>query len=280
MYLPGSIGELTKDLREMMNLSQKEFAKRAGISESKLSRIESGATKTIGSDALIKIATTLNVSTDYLLGLTTIRAPKQFDVERLGLSENAIARLLNNNFNTDILNRLIEHNAFPRLLALINTYFSGKMDTAMATRNDILESSLGLITGFQKENKLNTPEIYEDKVMLQSQKISKGEIELNQIRDLFISMLRDIRKDIESDVPTSPKFVKEMFGETLSQIKISEENGTQSLPTIDDVSEIIKNTAVSNIAGLNQEQVEMLGNFAKTFLESWSRQGIDEGKDE
>ena len=86
MYLPGTIGDLIGDLRKNMDLNQKELAEKAGISESKLSRIESSETKNINCDTVVKIAKVLNVSTDYLLGLTTIRTPKQIDIEALGLS--------------------------------------------------------------------------------------------------------------------------------------------------------------------------------------------------
>ena len=49
MYLPGTIGDLIGDLRKNMDLNQKELAEKAGISESKLSRIESSETKNINS---------------------------------------------------------------------------------------------------------------------------------------------------------------------------------------------------------------------------------------
>ena len=44
-HLPDSIGELIGDLRLNKGWSQKEFAKRLGITESRLSCIESGITK-------------------------------------------------------------------------------------------------------------------------------------------------------------------------------------------------------------------------------------------
>ena len=44
-HLSGSIGELIGDLRRNKGWSQKELAKRSGVTESTLSRIESGITK-------------------------------------------------------------------------------------------------------------------------------------------------------------------------------------------------------------------------------------------
>lgn len=54
-------------LRESLGLSQSEVAKRIGIDNSSLSRIESGDRK-VSSDELAKFADQYNVTTDYLLG--------------------------------------------------------------------------------------------------------------------------------------------------------------------------------------------------------------------
>lgn len=54
-------------LRESLGLSQYEVAKRIGIDNSSLSRIESGDRK-VSSDELAKFADQYNVTTDYLLG--------------------------------------------------------------------------------------------------------------------------------------------------------------------------------------------------------------------
>ena len=99
-HLPGSFGELIGDLRCNKGWLQKELAKRAGFTESALSRIESGITKQVDATALGKIATVMDTSTDYLLGLSKIRTPKHIDIIKLGLSEEAARHLLSPAFNT------------------------------------------------------------------------------------------------------------------------------------------------------------------------------------
>ena len=126
-HLPGSIGELVGDLRHNKGWTQKELAERAGVTESTLSRIESGTTKQVDAIVLGKLAKALDTSTDYLLGLTSIRTPKYIDITKLGLSEEAARQLLSPAFKTEIVNRLIEHPQFPYLLRLIDVYFSGAM---------------------------------------------------------------------------------------------------------------------------------------------------------
>lgn len=63
-----SVGQRIKQEREQRGWSQGELARRSGVLQGVLSRIESGARKVPRSDTLQQIAAALAVSTDYLLG--------------------------------------------------------------------------------------------------------------------------------------------------------------------------------------------------------------------
>lgn len=54
-----------------------------------MSRIVSGETRTVSSDILIGVAKEFKVSTDYILGLSTVSVRKSCDISELGLSEEA-----------------------------------------------------------------------------------------------------------------------------------------------------------------------------------------------
>ena len=77
-YLPGTIHERIGDLRTSRGWSQKKLSEISGIVTSQLSRIESGYIENISSDILIKLANAFGVSSDYILGLTTIKE-RQYD---------------------------------------------------------------------------------------------------------------------------------------------------------------------------------------------------------
>lgn len=62
-------GQRIIEMREKKNWNQKELAVRAGIAPSQLSRIEGGRTEKISSDILIRLAETLQVSADEILGI-------------------------------------------------------------------------------------------------------------------------------------------------------------------------------------------------------------------
>ena len=64
-----NIGKVIKSIRENKDISQKDLADKILISYSVMNRIESGK-RPARDDEIKKIAKALNVSTDYLLGVT------------------------------------------------------------------------------------------------------------------------------------------------------------------------------------------------------------------
>ena len=56
--------------------------------------IVSGETRTVSSDILIGVAKEFKVSTDYILGLSTVSVRKSYDISELGLSEGAVRGLV------------------------------------------------------------------------------------------------------------------------------------------------------------------------------------------
>lgn len=68
------VGERIRALREDKDMTQMEFAKFLNIDQRTYSRYEREEV-TIPIDALIKLASFYETSTDYLLGLTNEKAP-------------------------------------------------------------------------------------------------------------------------------------------------------------------------------------------------------------
>ena len=91
--LPGTPGQRISDLCNGNHITQKELAEKIGVSASQLSRIVSGETRTVSSDILIGVAKEFKVSTDYILGLSTVSVRKSYDISELGLSEGAVRGL-------------------------------------------------------------------------------------------------------------------------------------------------------------------------------------------
>ncbi|MDB8789639.1 helix-turn-helix domain-containing protein [Romboutsia sp. 1001216sp1] len=88
-----TIAQRISRARRYLNLNQKELAKRANITEASLSRYENGLREP-KSAVLSRLADALEVSTDYLLGLTDERTYDECDITKR--SEKDIKNILEN----------------------------------------------------------------------------------------------------------------------------------------------------------------------------------------
>lgn len=120
-------------------MEPKKLAEKIFVAHSQISRLESGETTNIGSSLLISLAKIFHVSTDYWLCLTPISVPKSYDISQLGLSEEVIHRLILKTIDPDILNRLLEHEQFPKLCTLIKNYFNNTIANEIMARNQIID---------------------------------------------------------------------------------------------------------------------------------------------
>lgn len=68
------VGKRLKQLREELNMTQKELADKLGISRAAVGLYEQGK-RNVDNDTLLKLSEIFNVSADYLLGNTDIKMP-------------------------------------------------------------------------------------------------------------------------------------------------------------------------------------------------------------
>ncbi|MBQ6481168.1 MAG: helix-turn-helix transcriptional regulator [Anaerolineaceae bacterium] len=197
-------GERILDLQKASGMTQAELAHKIGLSPSQLGRIENGNTTSVSSDILVALAKEFNVSTDYILGLTEISAPKNSDISELGLSEIAVRKLLDGSINTDILNRLMEHKDFPFLLKLIQIYFCDSAALGMSSRNESIDFMIDVLTDFGQENPEYKEEIMHDQDTMKAQKMKPHEAESEKIKEVLFRMMKEIKQDIDNKIPTSP----------------------------------------------------------------------------
>lgn len=259
MYLPGTPGEIIGDLRTKMGLTKLKLSQTTGIPQSQLSRIENGKITHISSDILIKLAKAFNVSTDYILGLTTVRSPKNYDISELGLSENAVKAIVSKKIDVDILNQLLEHKNFPYLIYMIKAYFDNSIADGIAARNDIINMATSTLADFMKDNPEYKSEVQQDIRLLKSQKLGDHEAEIDKIKNTFVVILKDIQKNIDREPPQT--LTAEMFKgmkNELSDKPISE-------ITTDDISSVVANMLGQSIG--NNETTDKLQSLVKGFLD-------------
>lgn len=235
--LPGTPGERISDLCNGRHISQKELAKRIGVSAPQLSRIVSGETKTLNSDILIAVAKEFKVSTDYILGLSEVSARKSYDIFEIGFSEGAAKGLVTGAVDMEILNRLLEHKSFPKLTNLIRIYFKDTAARGITARNQIIDMATASLSDFVKEHPDKRAEVREDLQFMSAQKLGKHEAEIEKIKSIFLSILLDIEKDINSGKQPEKTATAAMIQAIQEEIR---ERDPKTL-TKDEVTEIVVN---------------------------------------
>jgi transcriptional regulator with XRE-family HTH domain len=193
-----TIGSRIEELRKDRGWSQKDLAEKINVARSQISRIESGDTKSVGNDILIALAKLFHVSTDYLLGITRISTPKSYDISELGLSEESVKRMITGKIDVDILNRLLEHKSFPGLISLIRNYYDNTVADGIMSRNQIIDLATGSLAEQMQADPTHRSEIRNDILFLASQKIGQNEADTEKIKNVFMSILRDIKAGLSN----------------------------------------------------------------------------------
>ena len=190
------------NLRKDHDLSQKQLADQLHVTHSQISRIESGETKNPNISIVIDAARFFHVSTDYLLGITQITSPKSYDISELGLSEEAVTRLITRRIDVDILNRLLEHENFPKLCIMIRNYFDDTIAEGIMARNKVIDFAVDQLTDMMTAEPSKRKEIIKDKQFLSSQKLGANEADIEKIKIQFMAILRDIKSGMQKKEPT------------------------------------------------------------------------------
>lgn len=91
-FLQGDIRDRIVELAQRKGENMEKLAQCVGITGSQMSRIINGKTLKVSHELVIAIAAEFDVSTDFLLGLTSI--PDRTRLDELGLSEKAIRKVV------------------------------------------------------------------------------------------------------------------------------------------------------------------------------------------
>lgn len=198
-----SLAYRLSNLRKDRSMSQKQLAEELHVTHSQISRIESGETKNPNISIVIDAARFFHVSTDYLLGITQITTPKSYDISELGLSEETVKRLITGRIDIDILNRLLEHEHFPKLCIMIRNFFDDTIAEGVMARNQVIDFAVDQLTDLMNAEPAKRKEIIKDEQFLNWRKLGSNEADIEKIKNQFVSILRDIKSSIQNKELTS-----------------------------------------------------------------------------
>jgi len=260
-----TIYERISELRKDKGLTQKKLCEIAGITASQLNRIENGITGTVSSDVLIKLSKSLNVSADYILGLTPISTRKNYDISELGLSEGAVRAIVSGKADVNVLNALLEQQRFRELLRLINSYFLDSISAGIMARNKLIDLATSSLGDFIAENPDAKSEAHKDIRLLKSSKLGEHEAEIEKIKSIFVAILRDIKNNLDRTINAEPTAHEEMLRRILSE--------AQKKPkTIEEVSGIVA-SAAKDAAQLSDKNAESLKQSIEQFIMYYDGRG-------
>lgn len=262
-----TINERITDLRTMSGLSQKELADRIDVPTSTLCRIEQGKIANVSNDVLIKLTNFFNVSTDYLLGITNVKFKKNVKLSELGLSNKALFALLSGSVDGALLSRIIEHPHFVTLLDTADAYFKDAHKSGIQSRNDVINLATASLKDFMKEHPENRMEISHDIRQLNAEKIGGDEADLSKLRNIFMSILKDIKADYDN-VPQNIGSTE--FQEMLSAIKTQSDDIQAKHPVTETDIANITASLLSGVDALDETETKMFYELSKHLLERMS----------
>lgn len=251
------------NLRKDHDLSQKQLADQLHVTHSQISRIESGETKNPNISIVIDAARFFHVSTDYLLGITQITSPKSYDISELGLSEEAVTKLITRRIDVDILNRLLEHEHFPKLCIMIRNYFDDTIAEGIMARNKVIDLAVDQLTDLMTAEPSKRKEIIKDKQFLSSQKLGANEADIEKIKIQFMAILRDVKSGIQRKEP-----IKAVA--TAEAVQIIRD-ALPDKPVSDITSTDVANAVafyMGQTTDLNDEGLAMMQNLAKYICDN------------
>ena len=262
-YMTGSVNERINDLIIERKTTQVKLAKAIGVSEATMSRYVKGTTA-IPCDVLLKIAWYFQVTTDFLLGATNIPYKTNYDIDRLGLTEEAAKRLIRHDLNMDVLNKLLVSEDFAILTEQIAQYVDETYRAGMAVMNRVLQIAGNLVAKQAKTHPLDKA------AAVRTYREIKGNMVAPQLPDTAAMertwglILNDLKNGAAEKTKESQKLTTEVMERLIE--KLESRKGTFDLHsvTIHDITGAIAEVIVES--GYPEEEKEELEkNLVKMF---------------
>ena len=256
-YLPGDTRQRIQDLIKNRKITQAELAEKVGLSNSALSRYLQGRTTNLGDGFIIRIAKYFDVSTDFLLGETDIPDRKNYDIEELRLSAETAKLLYTGKVDASVLNQLIEHPRFPQLLLLLARYRDETMIAGINAMNQILTFIRSLTldqANLHPEDAVAVKNATQDLRLLATPPVTA---DTNTIQNLFMQIVRDIKKNAESASEAQQAATTEVLKLLRENLTKDGESVDLSKLTAEDLTVAVMKTISE--AGIPEEKLTSLG---------------------
>ncbi len=255
VFLPGNVRQRLYDLMKRNNVSQTELARKIGCNDSLLSRFLSGKTNKLSNKNITRIAKAFNVSTDFLLGVTTVPDRKNYEIDELGLSAQAARNLYTGKANAQVVNYLLESPRFLELTYILEQYFNGTVAAGYAAQNQ-LYTTLSSLTRKSVKTKAAAQAANE----INRLKTPVYQADLATIENQFMLAVKEVKKEISNDFDA----VRAMTAEEAEKM-FSEVAKGQDMESLTVTPEQVSDLIIGSVAGMDCIDPDALKTFGQAL---------------
>lgn len=262
---PGQAGQRIQDLLRNKKMSQTKLADALEISPATMSRYVKGETD-IPHTVLLKLARYFKVSTDFLLGLTDIPYTTNFDIDKLGLIEDAARSLLGRKVNLDAVNWLLTQKNFIELTQQIADFREGTEVVALASVNRMYGV---LIRALQKQSRLH-PEDKNAAAMVQrdlKENVTEPTVPSTALmRTSFEAIIDDLVRGAVKHSSDSQKLTGNIMRELIANLEARSGSFDLKCITIEQIADAVSDVVIES--GVPEEQQEALRGYVMAVFRS------------
>lgn len=281
-YLPGNFRQRVQELLKQHKMNAEDLAKVVGVHTDTIRRmmkVPEGREETapkVSVDVLVKMANYFNVSTDFLLGISTMPDPMNYPVEQLGLTEDAAKAMLSRAVHMGMLNRLLENQRFGQLTYTLYYATEPNQTAGVMSRNNIVAYTGSLFTEVMNNTVQRKQQIMGLNRKLGSELINPHTVGNQQLEDEFRGIVAQIRKDIQMENPVSVPLTREFLAE-MDKLLLEYADGNRENINPRIVAEVMTDKSmVANIC--TPEQRERFVALMTEILSTYGGEGSGEEK--
>jgi len=259
-----TIGRRITRLREHADLTLEELASRIGVNATTLGRIEKGQTQKIGSDVLVALARIFHVSVDFLLGLTDLPDQKNYGIDELGLSAQAVRNLAARRVHVDVVNQLLEHPRFALLTARIAQYLDDTFAAAVAAQDQLFDSMSELLLRVGPNVPEQQAAAKEAARAVHLSKVPPYQVDLTKIQNTFLLLLKEMKQEAGENLEPAKTATKAIVDKLLDELTPGQDAPLTTI-TLDQITDAILHTVDG--AGLPPEKLAAFRGGLRALLE-------------
>ena len=271
-FLPAAVRQRLTDIMKIRKVSQTELAQRIGCQDSTISRFITGKTDKLSDENIIRIARVFNVSTDFILGVTTVPDRKNYEIDELGLSAQAARNLYTGKVNTQVVNRLLESPRFAELTYILEQYFDDTLAAGYAAQNQMYATLSSLTRKTVKSDAANQTA----KKILQM-RTPVYQADLATIENQFMLAVKEVKKEIGNDYAAAQALTAAAAEKMFAELTKGQDMENPTV-TPEQVTELIIGS-VAGMDGADQEALDKLGQALTGFMQTTLEQAAAQEKD-